>query len=212
MKRHASLALAPLSILLLLFGIAATPASAVETTLCQKAEENCKNQYPTNQVLEANVVTWELENSFGPVTCAQSTLKGKTTAKAGEPLPGEITAQDLAKCSIDVGGKVTNCGVATAVNLPYAASLGWKAFSMSGQWRWKSSGAGNPGFKLECGAVMNCTYTATEPVAELFGGNPASVAVKKVAMARAGTVCPTSSNWSALWAFTKPVPLYVGWV
>jgi hypothetical protein len=212
MKRHASLALYPLSLFLLLAGIAATPAAAVETTLCQQAEEQCANRYQKGQALEATVITWELENSIGPVTCGQSTVKGKTTAESGEPLPGEITAQELAKCSITVGGKVTACGGSTSVNLPYSSSLAWKAFSLDGQWRWKSSGAGNPGFRLECGAVMNCTFTATEPIAELFGGNPAAFGVKKIGMARTGGICPTSSNWSAAWSFTNPVPLYVGFV
>jgi hypothetical protein len=209
MKRHAALALCPL---LLLFGIAATPASAVETTLCKQAEENCKNQYPNGEALEATVVKWELENPIGPVVCGQSTLKGKTTAKSGEPLPIEISAQELAKCNITVGGKVTACGVSTSVNLPYATTLGWKAFSMDGQWRWKSGGAGNPGFKLECGALLNCTFTATEPIAELFGGMPASAGMAKVAMTRVGATCPATANWFAVWAFTKPNPLYVGWV
>lgn len=214
MKRHAALTLLPLSLslLLVLTGLAATPAFAVETTLCKQKEEQCKARYGAMTFEAATVAAWELENNIGTVTCGQATLKGKTTAEAGEPLPGEITAQELGKCSINIGGKVTACGSSTSVNLPYSASLAWKAFSNDGQWRWKSSGKGNPGFRLECGAALDCTFTATEPVAELFGGNAAAVAVKEVAMARAGPTCPTSAKWSAVWGFTAPTAVYVGFV
>jgi hypothetical protein len=215
MKRHLSTGGLALLLLALAACLGASPAMAVETTLCKVEEEKCAagNRYANGQNLKAKWAGWELNTNLGVFKCLESELKGKTNAVSGEPLPTEITEMPAGECTIPKLEPPQPCTV-TPVNLPYSGSLGWIAFTLDGQWRWKSSGKGNPSFTVKCGAIMWCTFTVTEPILEITGEtpakNPARVFGSEIGMAGfVGVLCPTSASWTPAWTFAEPASLFV---
>jgi hypothetical protein len=209
MKWHMGAGGFALLLVALLSCLGASPALAVQTTLCKVGEEECAagNRYENGENLNAKWAGWELNTTLGVVDCLESELKGKTNAKSGEPLQTEITSMSAKQCTF--GPNKNPCTV-TVVNLPYSASLGWIALTLDGQWRWKSSGKGAPGFTVVCGAIIECSFTVAEPILEIFGGNPAGVVASKIAMAaEKGLMCPAATTWTAAWNFAEPKPLFV---
>jgi hypothetical protein len=211
MKWHLSSGGLALLLLALAAFLGASPAVAVETTLCKVGEEKCAagNRYANGQTLKAKWAGWELNTNLGVVDCLESELKGKTNALSGEPLPTEITEMSAKECSIPNLNPPQACAV-TSVNLPYSGSLAWIAATLDGQWRWKSSGKGDPGFTVKCGVVISCTFTVTEPILEILGGNPAGVFGSEIRMAGfVGVICPATASWTPAWTFAEPKPLFV---
>lgn len=195
--------LPPVLALLVLALAGAGTASA--TQLC--GDTTCETVYESGQTLEAGLVestsaTFALPG-IGTVSCSTSVLKGKTTAKTGSPLNGEITGLTFEGCKIGE----TGCTV-KAINLPYKATIA-ETGQGSGTLTASSGGSGSPGAEASCS--LKCTATATEVALSVEGGAAAIVKAKEAKLKKtSGIFCPETMTWTAEYQVTTPQPMLVG--
>jgi hypothetical protein len=179
--------------------LASNVGIASATELC--ANSTCGEVYESGQVVEATLVdegTLTIATNLGSVVCTESSLGGKTTAKTGTPLPGEVTSASYGGCKLGA----TGCTV-SAVNLPYKASVE-ETGEGNGTFTLESGGGGNPGAKAVCGALISCTGTAAKESLSVTGGGPAYMSAKEIALTLSGSICPKEAKWSAEFAVRTP--------
>jgi hypothetical protein len=195
---------------------AASPASA--TVLCKSAPSNniCPSteRYGTGTVIKAslvpgtNAVLTTSGGLFTPtVTCTASTTEGKTTnaGGAGVAVTGTMTALTFTGCTTGSGAGCT----ATAVHLPYNASISWTK-EWNGTLTVTSSGKGNPGASVACEGLPTCEFTTSSAVLSVKGGNPAIAKAESINLAIAGGFgCPTEAHWTAEYEVLAPKPLFI---
>jgi hypothetical protein len=180
--------------------------SASATTLCKANENPCNNPYPSGTKVKAQLETGTeavLTTSLATVKCTVSKSEGVTKAQSGEPLPGEVTNLTFESCKTGLVG----CTVST-VNLPYTAAVSATGGG-NGTFTASSSGKGNPGAKVVCVGVLNCTFTTAEATLTALGGEPARLKAEGVELEQTGELCPTTSTWTATYKVTEPTK---GWV
>jgi len=180
--------------------------SASATVLCSAEEETCRRVNtipPTTIAAEAENV--KLESLFGTVVCAESKIVANSTKEEGEPLPGELTELTFGGCEVP---EKSACTV-TSINLPYKLSAGWVS-NGDGTLTAKESGKGSPATKVECPELgLSCTYSATEIVLDVEGGNPALVLAKKEPLKGSGFCFSASGTFSGEYEVTFPAPLFL---
>ena len=181
----------------------AEPASA--TRLCKFASEICvePDGYPAETPIEASLEggTQLVLNTIVDITCASS-LKGKTSAESGAPLPGEVSALSFSECKRENGSK---CTVATQ-NLPYAISIE-ATENDDGTLSFASGGSGTPEVRFTCGLSIDCFYAI--PTLAFAGGEPAKLAVEGKATSLKGVFCPETATWDMTYVVSTPEPVFV---
>jgi hypothetical protein len=175
----------------------ASTASAGPTTLCMTSERPCQegNRHPAG-AFEAKSTKATFPNSISTVTCSESVLSGETTAASGDPLLLTFTGWSMKGCSTASG---TACTI-TAVGLPANGSLAWTA-DISGTLGVSNGGAGEPGWTVKCGFLINCTFTGEPTLA--VGGKTITASAEP--MNRTGGFCPATTSFTANYTISQPV-------
>jgi FG-GAP-like repeat/Subtilase family/Peptidase inhibitor I9 len=181
------------------------------SALCKASGGTCspENQYAANTTVQMSSTNAYIATPVPPYTmkikCAESSLEGKTTAKAATRLPLEISALTLTGCN-------HGCTTATAQNLPYAGHLGWLEGD-NGRLEVTDGGKGSPAIHLQCAEIggLDCTLSF-EPQLDLQGGNPASLLATDEPLGIGGASCPLidPTKFTATYTINSPKPLYVG--
>jgi hypothetical protein len=208
------LAVVAASALMALMG--ASSAFAGTTSLCKVSTEPCPagSQYPAGTKLKGSTPAGEpalltTSKAIGTVECA-STVEGETSEETAVGLKGKVTALTWANCVLN--GKACTVesvnlknGVGTAT--PYAARLTTEATAGAGNGGLyvTASTTGNPGAKVVCGEVINCTYTTAEAKLSAFGGAALTAFAKatEVALTGTGGKCP-AAKWDAKYVISLP--------
>jgi len=198
--RRAWTGLAAISLAVAFVGLGASAASAASTSLCSTPSCGLPDAYPAKTPLSASLqkgTAFKLLSSVGTIECEKSSIAGKTTAEAGEPLPLEI-AQLTFEGNCHLGS--TKC-TSTTTALPTSPSL-------------KATGEGDGTLSLEgaevnfkCGFLINCTYWLT-PTLQFEGGNPASFGATELALSKFEGFCPQVSKLDVSYTLTEPVPAF----
>ena len=212
MKIAKIVGLVAVAALALMASLGANTAFAAETTLCKTATDSpyCQaaDRYPSGTTFKASPTSGKTRilTNLVNVSCSESTLEGKTSGKAGDPLPISISAWSLGNCQIYKGA---SCAV-TAVNLPYSGTFTWSSGS-KGTLAIGNSGKGAPGWNVECSGppAINCTFTF-EPSASFEGGNLAQLTVAESTMSESGSLCPGGGTFQApTYTVSSPEPAYL---
>ncbi len=205
MKYVKSLSLAAVAAAALMALVGPSSALATgSTALCKANETPCAtgNLYPSGTVIKgvtaAGGKALLTTKASGTLQC-DSSFEAHTTATTANPLPVDITALTWTNC--DLGSPCT----VTSVNLPYSADLTDTSPPPA-----DLTITGNPGATIVCGAIINCTYTASSPVLKVTGGEAgvAKAVAEKVALTGVGKACP-NSTWDATYFLTSPNPVWV---
>jgi len=208
MKQLKMLGLAAVAALGLMAMTGAGTASATE--LCSTNTSPCTGTVYTSgtavaaQLRALTVST--LTNPISNVIAQRSTFAGKTTSTGakGSPVTGVI--ETLTFTEIKTASGVT-CTVKT-LNLPYKTSIAATG-NGNGTLTISSGGTGDPGIGVECGTLINCTFSTASAVLEVTGGNPAIAKANGIGLAPKGLTCPLEAHWDAEYEVTAPKPLFI---
>jgi hypothetical protein len=183
-------------------------ATAAETILCDLSASPCPagNVYPSGTKLSARLTsgaTAQLAMGLsGEMTCKGSTLGGETTASSGrQAVPASLASFTLTNCTYNQG---ETCST-TAEGLPYSASFNYSQESLRG-----TMIANGLRFHVNCGGSINCTFEAKEGFYSLTNGSPAILSIEED-LSRTGSICPSSSIFTAKYEMTSPKPFYLGY-
>jgi len=208
MKQFKMLGLAAVAALGLMALAGAGTASATE--LCSTNTSPCTGTVYTSgtavaaQLKALTVAT--LTNPISNVICQKSTTTGKTTSTGakGSPVTGTVESLGFTECK-------TASGVACTVktnNIPYKASI-TATTNGNGTLTVTSDGTGEPGATVECGSLINCSFSTASAVLEVTGGNGAIAKANGIGLAPKGITCPLESHWDAEYEVTAPKPLFI---
>lgn len=209
MKHLKMLGVAAVAAMGLMAFIGAGTASATE--LCSTNTSPCTGtKYLSGTSVSAQLKSGTsavLTSSITTVTCKKSTVTGKTTSSGGKgvAVSGEITGLTFTECTTTNG---TACTV-NSVNKNYSASIVATGGGNGTLTVKKGTGAGNPGASVQCGFLINCTFTAAEPALSVTGGNPAIAKANAIPLERSGGICPSEAKWDAEYEVTAPKPLFI---
>jgi hypothetical protein len=118
---------------------------------------------------------------------------------------GHINLLTFTECTTANG---TACNV-KAVNLNYSATATATGSGNGTLTIAQGTGPGAPGATVECGFLINCTFTSTDLILDVSGGGPAIIHAKEEPLARSGGFCPEVATWDATYQVTAPNPLYL---
>jgi hypothetical protein len=211
MRYLKTLGLAAVAAMALAAFVGAGTASATE--LCSTNTSPCTGtMYPAGTKIESKLKAGTkavLTNPITNVTCTGSGVGGatSTTGSSTETVKGSITAFSFTGCSDTFGDTCT----VTTLNLPYNAEIHTTEEKANGNGKLtvRSSGKGNPGATVVCGAFINCTFTTALATLHVDGGNPALATALGIPLLRTGGLCPKEANWDAEYEVTTPKPLFV---
>lgn len=183
----------------------AAPAEAVETTICETSHvsETCTDSY-LPRIYEASGFTF-IAAGLDQVTCS-STMKFRTRAVAGAPLPGDVLGYTLTGCE-DNG---VACPASIVLGAPFFLQITWTGNDRGSFEILPRGGGTGPQYKFSCAAIR-CQYTANPVPLTLAGGSPAML-VGEFAVTRVGggsLVCPTTAGVATELEVTSPVQLFV---
>jgi hypothetical protein len=206
MRRIKVLGLAAVAALACMAIVGTSSAFANETVLCSS---NTGSECPGGEIYLAGTSlkasaseTVKFETSLGNVKCPESSLEGKTSAWSGEPLAAEVSAWTIGGCKLG-----TSKCTASALNLPYSASVAYQFNKGNGTMTLKGSG-GEVGWAVNCGAGLNCNFSSATPL-HVGGGSPASLSADYWLKGVSGS-CPSGgATFVAPLTITSPQPLYV---
>jgi len=211
------LGLAAVAAMALMAFVGASSASA--TVLCKVTPTGTNpatcptaETYGAGTVIEGTAVDAKLTASgvgFPNVTCNHSVTSASisNTGSASTTVTGTITALDFTECETE--GSHTPCEVEVE-NLPYHAEVHWTSGTHNGVLTVKSHGSGNPGAKVICSGVIECTFSKTLFELTVTGGNPAHVTAAQVPLSLTSLgLCPTSATWDATYVATNPTAIWV---
>jgi hypothetical protein len=178
------------------------------TALCTSgAAARCSgpNTYGINTAIESALEgTTKAKFEFGAVTteCSVSTLKGKTTSAAAQPLTVEILGLSFGTCSGTCSVSVLSAGPQAALRA--SAPIGNGELSIA-----------NPEFKIECTSPsLTCVYRSPTVVLDVTGGSGppgASPKIKAVneQMSKTSGTCAEELKWTATYVVSSVLPLFV---
>lgn len=194
--------------IVLFVGSIPVDAQAANVTLCKENKVPCAEtqRYAAGTELKAALAEGtqsELLTNLGTVKCKESSLKAKTTAEAGEPLAGEITALSIASCTLGE----TKC-TTSVEHPPYATTLESPGLG-SGTLILGEGKGGKPSFLVECGGAFTCKFLP--PKLAVKGGGPAKLTSSyEVGREKPpGGLCPATSTWNVEYTISEPSPLFV---
>jgi hypothetical protein len=210
MKPMKMFGLALVAVIAAMAFIGAGSASAV--TACKVNKNPCPTgeEYKSGTIVKAKLLGTEeavLHATGTPnVLCKVSESEGVSTATSGTPLSGEIKNLTFKECRT---ATLVSCEV-TTVNLPYKAAIESNPLiEGDGFLTATSSGKGNPGAKVVCLGVINCTFTAAAAELRIEGGAPAMLIAEEVPLSHVGAECPSAATWSAAYEVTAPNPAWI---
>lgn len=190
--------------------------SASATALCKSSVNPCAEAeiHASGTELEAKQEKREvvLDTDTEDVECEEVKVKGEwETDKSGEYTHGVATELEFpgaaGKCETT---KVPKAGCKiTAQNLPYNMNVA-AAGGGNGTVGLGNGGFGAPSIKFECGAALNCTFSANELPFEVTGGTPAKATLKGKASSWTGTTCPKLfAEPKGTFKVEKPASLFI---
>lgn len=185
---------------------------ASQDKLCKKNENPCLGEetYGSSTTLAATLeassaskfklkISEESMETEYTVPCGSSALEGKTTASAGFPLAGEITALTFAEC----GG---TCAV-KALKLNYKAEVEATGGGSGSIRMLTGGGGGTPRLEVRCIGAYKCTYESSSIPMSATGGAPAKLSVSATLNKVTGeseAKCGSQLKWEGAYKFTKP--------
>jgi len=211
MKNLKMLGLAAVAAMALMAMVGAGTASATE--LCSTNTSPCTGtKYLSGTTISAQLKAGTgavLTNSISNVTCKKSTVDITTTSSGGSGVAvtgtaPKTTGLTFSECTNSFGETCT----AEVVDLPYSGSV-TATGKGNGSMTVQADGSGNPGAKVVCGSLINCTFKTASATLTVTGGNPAIAAANAIELTREGGFCPTTSKWDAEYEVTAPKPLFV---
>lgn len=211
MKSVKLIGLAAIAALAIAAVLGAGSASAAETALCKVGGTGMSpycpssERYPSNTKFSATPKSGTkitISTSLATVECSESTISGSTSAESGEPLPLSVSGWTLGGCTLHSGGA---CTATAAKSSPYSGSLN-RTEESKGTLSIGSGGSGNPGWTVECGSTLQCTYTLEAQFA--FNGEPSSAEFtgSKLSLAKSGFLCGKTNTLSATYTVHSPEP------
>ena len=211
MKQVKMLGLAAVAALGLMAMLGAGTASATE--LCSANASPCEapnTMYASGTAVSAQLKAGTVANLTNPisnVTCKKSTTTGKTTNTGAKGVAVTGTTETLTFTECETAGAV-KCTVET-VNLPYTDSITANGLG-GGTLTVTKDLSGDPGAKVVCGLVINCTFTTADASLGVTGGNPMAFAkANAITLTQNGVTCPSEAHWDAEYEVTAPKPLFV---
>lgn len=139
-----------------------------------------------------------LTSSITDVTCTDSHTTINPNSSTGTPITGTVDVLTFGGECETSGG--TECHV-TTVNLPYEASIEGTTLTVKD--------AVGAGAVVECGFLINCTFTTKEAKLSITNGTPTTATASKVVLNRSGGFCPATAEWHATYSTTSPAGLTV---
>jgi hypothetical protein len=216
MKTLRLIATAAIAVSAVLGLLGASSALAAQTTICKASEGSyclTANRYPSGTALQASASKVELGFNFfgipGTMSCIESSLKGSTSAQAGEPLPVSLTTWSFGNCTTSWNSENRSC-TASAQYLPYAGSLAWTE-GAKGSLTVANGGSGRPALNIACENLISCTYYL-EPKVTFDGSSTASLAIAEqtLTIKNGAFGCATSLTVKpATYSVSSPAPAYV---
>jgi hypothetical protein len=189
----------------LVLALALPVASSSATELCSEVAEVCKEAsvLASGTAIKAKLKTGTnstFVTSSGTISCKESTLEGKSTAKEAVPLPLEVSTMSFAGCTLGEG----SCTL-TALHLPYQGAL-YAGAKGNGTLYVEEKSGGEPGQTAACAtAIKKCSFVTPEFEFKLTGGKPTTLAAKEVALETVeGEGCPKTALWSGEYALSAP--------
>jgi hypothetical protein len=184
--------------------VGTSSALAGPTSLCGSHEDECDSPFAKGTTIvglaENNPPAHPLllNTNSVDVICEHSEIKGKTDAVLGNPLSGTVTSLTWSNCETHGG---TECDVTTVKNgTMLLLRTGLDVGTM------QSHGTE---VNVDCGSFIDCTYGGL-PSLDVEGGSPAKVSAKNITLEEtAGTFCPDTAQWLALYEITSPNPLHL---
>jgi hypothetical protein len=202
MKYVKMLGLAAVAALALMAVVGASSASA--STLCSTNATPCSGTtYGSGTKISSQLKSGtdaRLTSSVGTVTCTKSAVGGKVTNGEGH---GTIETFSFTGCTGPFG---EGCDV-EAVGLPYTAQA--IDTGANDDLTVSPDPTDEPGAHVDCGFVINCTFTVEEITLGVVGGNPAIISAVKEPLKREGGFCPEEAFWDAEYEVTAPKPLFI---
>jgi hypothetical protein len=184
---------------LMVSGMASASAvlCSTNTNPCTGTKYGSGTKISAQQTLAGAVIT----TSTTTISCAKSTIGGATTTAEGH---GEISSFTFGECKTSGG---TACTV-KAVNLNYTLTMSntggiYDEFVISRKFL-----GSNPGMSVECGALVNCTFTSSVITLSADGDFRRLIAESEP-LARTGGICPSEASWDAQYEVTSPFSLYI---
>jgi len=191
---------------LALTAIAGAATASASAVLCSTNTDPCTGtKYGSGTKISAQLKSGThatLTTSTTNVTCTKSTVAGSTNTAEGH---GEISTFSFSGCTTSSG---TACTV-KAVNLNYTATANPSGGGNGTLTVSPGPKGGNPGASVECGALINCTFTVSSITLGVTGGNPATIVANNEPLERTGGFCPSTANWHATYEVTSPKPLFL---
>ena len=166
------------------------------TTFCSTSERPCAriSRLPAGAFV-ANSTNATITNTIGNVSCTNSKISGQTVASSGDPLPITISLWSLEGCKMPSGTKCT----VSELGRPSSGSIAWTQLN-AGVVR-----SGNGGWKLACGFLINCQFTADMSMDASNG----SIQATAEPLNRSGGFCPASASFTATYQIASPFPAYI---
>ena len=186
--------------------VGASSAMATEFTALCKVELQLPcavaNQYPAKTHFQAESLKPELLSSVVNVHCEKSVALGETLQALAKPLEAVLTSLTWVNC-LQTNG--TACTVSTV-------ALGKDLLILKLSYNLADVQFHGTEVNVHCGFLINCTYGGL-PTLHALGTTKttaASLSAKKLVLERtAGSFCPATAEWDALYTFTLPTPLYI---
>jgi hypothetical protein len=191
---------------LAVMGVAGVASASANAILCSTNTNPCTGtKYGSGTKISAQLKSGThatLTTSITNVTCTKSTVAGSTTNAEGH---GEISTFTFSGCTSSNG---TACTV-KAVNLNYTATAKASGGGNGTLTISPKAGGGKPGASVECGSLINCTFTVSSITLGVTGGNPATIVANNETLERTGGLCPSTATWHATYEVTAPKPLFL---
>jgi hypothetical protein len=205
MKHLKMMGLAVVAALAVMAMVGAGTASA-EGTACSTNTSACGSLVAPGTKISASLATGHasLTTSVGTVTCKKSTVAG-TINEPGKA-HGEITGLTFTECSIGS----TTCSAVKSENTPYTVT-GVPTGSGNGDLTVTPKTL-NPGAIVECGTVINCTFSSKHVNLKFTGGTGGvlpTVMAENVSLERSGGLCPSTATWNAHYQINTPTSLFI---
>jgi hypothetical protein len=176
---------------------ASAAIAANSTALCKVATTACPaaSVVKATEEVEAKTAAANppvLTNNIVNVTCKKSSTKLHVSGVTAAPQAGEVDELKFDQCETETG---TGCTVTTQ-GFPANATLEVTT-DPNGKLVVTPGTAGNPGAKVVCGVLINCTFTTTSATLTVTGGNPLKAVANKIPLSSTGGFCPKTAEWDA---------------
>lgn len=176
-------------------------ASALENTALCLTNTNPCTKLTGASTIEMGSTNVTFSTNIATAVCNASTMvfvvNGGTVT--GGPEPGEILGILFNECKTTTGTSCTVKSVGFAAASPLQHTTG-----VNGVLTMAPGLKGDPGAKVECGVLINCTFTTKSAQLRVEGGSPLRVIASAISLERSGVLCPKTSTLTTTYSASAP--------